>query len=198
MKRLIYTLLALTIMMLSGCGKQDKEILATIGKKITLRFESAVTPTRKKLEVGIQAMKGEMLESSLVDTVLFRIRTDKNLKDHKIEVVSTQDGVITLKGNVPDEPSKVRAIEVAESTKGVTKVESELIEKPLEDPSKKTIEAKDSDELKKEPSTQKQEPTKEMTDPVKVPEKPKVLFEPFDPNKPNEKEEQEKPAPPLK
>lgn len=79
------------------------------------------------------------MESSIQDSVLFRIRTDKNLKDQKIEVSSKEEGVILLKGTVPDEQSKLRAIEVAESTRGVNKVESELVEKISEDVAPKKL-----------------------------------------------------------
>jgi len=188
MRRIIAIVLAPIILLVSGCGKQDKEILANIGRKITSKFESAASPTRKKLEMGIQAMRGEILESSIEDAVLFRIRTDKNLKDQKIEVSCKEEGVILLKGTVPDEQSKVRAIEVAENTKGVTKVESELVEKASDDVvPKKTVDPKDAPGVKKE-----------AIEAEKVPEKPKDQFQPFDPNMLNEKGEQDKPAPPLK
>ena len=133
-------------------------------------------------------MRGEILESSIEDSVLFRIRTDKNLKDQKIEVSSKEEGVILLKGTVPDEQSKIRAVEVAESTRGVNKVESELVEKISDDVApKKAVDPKDAPEVKKEASEVE-----------KVPEKPKDQFQPFDPSKANEKGEQDKPAPPLK
>ncbi len=188
MRRIAAIVLVPILVMISGCGKQDKEILANIGRKITAKFESAASPTRKKLEMGIQAMRGEILESSIEDSVLFRLRTDKNLKDQKIEVSSKEQGVILLKGTVPDEQSKVRAIEVAENTKGVNKVESELVEKiPDNVAPKKAVDSKDAPEVKKE-----------GVEIEKAPEKPKDQFQPFDPNKANEKGEQDKPAPPLK
>ena len=188
MRKIIVIVLAPLLVLLAGCGKQDKEILANIGRKITSKFDSAASPTRKKLEMGIQAMRGEILESSIEDSVLFRIRTDKNLKDQKIEVSSKEVGVILLKGTVPDEQSKIRAIEVAENTKGVNKVESELVEKISDDVApKKAFDPKDAPDVKKEASEVE-----------KVPEKPKDQFQPFDPSKANEKGEQDKPAPPLK
>lgn len=58
MRRIIVIVLVPIIVLVSGCGKQDKEILANIGRKITSKFESASSPTRKKLEMGIQAMRG--------------------------------------------------------------------------------------------------------------------------------------------
>jgi len=188
MRKIIAIVLAPILVLVTGCGKQDKEILANIGRKITSKFDSAASPTRKKLEMGIQAMRGEILESSIEDSVLFRIRTDKNLKDQKIEVSSKEEGVILLKGTVPDEQSKLRAIEVAESTRGVNKVESELVEKISDDVApKKAVDPKDAAEVKKEASEGE-----------KVPEKPKDQFQPFDPSKANEKGGQDKPAPPLK
>ncbi len=188
MRRILAIVLIPILFLVAGCGKQDKEILANIGRKITSKFESAASPTRKKLEMGIQAMRGEILESSVEDAVLFRLRTDKNLKDQKIEVSCKEEGVILLKGTVHDERSKVRAIEVAENTRGVNKVESELVEKAPDDgASKKPVDPKDAPEVKKE-----------ATEAEKVPEKPKDQFQPFDPSKANEKGEQDKPAPPLK
>ncbi|MFM7098355.1 MAG: BON domain-containing protein [Gemmataceae bacterium] len=188
MRIFVFVLIVPFILSLTGCGRQDKEVLANIGRKITSKFENATSPARKKLELGIQAMRGEFLESSLTEAVLFRIRTDKNLKDQKIEVFSKEEGVILLKGTVTDEPSKIRAYEVAENTKGVTKVESELIEKSPEDSNtKKTAEPKDVSDTKKNGSEVE-----------KSPEKPKEQFQPFDPNKTNEKGEQDKPAPPIK
>ena len=73
----------------------------------------------------------------------------RNLKDQKIEVSSKEVGVILLKGTVPDEQSKIRAIEVAENTKGVNKVESELVEKISDDVApKKAVDPKDAPEVK--------------------------------------------------
>lgn len=181
---------------LSGCNKQDKEIFSSVGRKVAIKLEDATGPARKKVEAGLKAMRGGILEGSLEDAVQFRFRTDKDLHQETIEVIHKGEGAILLKGELTDLGMKGRAIALAQTTKGVEKVEDEFSEK-------KALEKKD-DVKKKEEATEdkpkKNPPSEEKDAPNPVPLEKKTPvpepFKPFDPVK--EKGAQDNPAPPLK
>lgn len=70
---------------------------------------------------------GENVSDALITTkVKAKLASDDQVKARDINV-STEAGVVELKGTVPDEQAKRRAIELARNTEGVKNVEDELI-----------------------------------------------------------------------
>lgn len=181
--RSVYFLLAV-MLCFTGCNKQDKEIFSSVGRKIAGKLEDTTAPARKKVEVGWRAMRGGILEGSLEDAILFRFKTDKELHQENIEVIHKGDGVVLLKGELSDLGMKGRAIALANTTKGVDRLEDELSEKKASAP-KEDSKKKDS-----------KEEAKGVEEPLKNEKKLPEPFKPFDPIK--EKGAQDKPAPPVK
>lgn len=181
--RLIY-LLVLVVLCSSGCNKQDKEIFSSVGRKVAGRVEDTTAPARKKVEAGWRAMRGGILEGSLEDAILFRFKTDKELHQENIEVIHKGEGVVLLKGELSDLGMKGRAIALANTTKGVDRVEDELVEKKASPPKDDSKKKEAKEEAKTVEEAGKNE--KKATEP----------FRPFDPIK--EKGAQDKPAPPVK
>ena len=62
--------------------------------------------------------------------VYSRLHWDKALNDATIELVMSQNGVITLNGSVASARAKAKAVELAEETMGVTEVIDQLAVRP--------------------------------------------------------------------
>ena len=71
-------------------------------------------------------------DTRIVADVKQRLLRDKAVSGWDINVDSFQ-GVVTLHGNVPSQASKERAILIAQSVKGVTKIVSNLVIVPKPD-----------------------------------------------------------------
>src|SRR5262249_27032909 len=79
----------------------------------------------EKLLCGFQAVRGSWDDMALDARVATRLRWDKMLVQAQIEVKAT-GGVIELKGTVPGEEYRQRALELAGATVGVTRVVDSL------------------------------------------------------------------------
>jgi osmotically-inducible protein OsmY len=110
--------------LVSGCGKEDTERLASVGHKLALRAEG-LAGDDGKLGRGWQALRGEWNESALDARVGLRLRWDSNLGGAQIQV-SSAGGAVELKGTVRNSSQRRRAVELAESTAGVDKVTEAL------------------------------------------------------------------------
>jgi osmotically-inducible protein OsmY len=110
--------LALFVMVLSGCAKQDTEILTRVGRKIADKSQAATAGLRDKLPFKWSAAKSE---PSLADQIQQRLGSDKLLAGTKIDVVA-HGPEVELKGIVDKDEQKVRAFDLAETTQGVEKV----------------------------------------------------------------------------
>lgn len=125
---------------LAGCQKDDSAEKAE--KKIGQAAENArqqVDQTKEQAEKKIEAAKesatdttqtaGEYVDDSVITAkVKAAILTDPLLSASNIEV-TTNKGVVTLRGTVNAEPSVARAIEVANTQRDVKSVQSELVVK---------------------------------------------------------------------
>ncbi len=65
-------------------------------------------------------------ERDLLARVTNRIRWDKRLVNSVLQIEAQLDGAVILRGSVVDAAAKNRAVDLAESTVGVTKVVDEL------------------------------------------------------------------------
>lgn len=117
--RASFTFISLVLLAV-GCNRQDTERLGSIGKKIAAQAEAATAPLRQ--EWGAQLPP---LGTSAESRVSARLRWDKSLADARIEVRATPEA-IELKGNVNSEEQRRRAVQIAESTTGVSKVSDSL------------------------------------------------------------------------
>lgn len=121
LRRCAWVLLGLTAI---GCGEQDAERLSRIGRLVADRAQ-VLTAGANKLADGWQAMRGDLDDAALDARVSSRLRWDKNLAGVTVEV-HAEGSIITLRGAVADVAQRRRAIELAESTAGVEKVNDQM------------------------------------------------------------------------
>jgi BON domain-containing protein len=128
---------------LCGCGADDTDRLARIGRKTMARCDTMTAGLRDKVSAGIDAVHlsppetapaparsapppvtpAASVSTTPIDArVLWRIRWDKSLAGADIQVESPSSGVVQLRGIVNDLPRERRAIELAETTEGVDRV----------------------------------------------------------------------------
>src|SRR5205814_665419 len=114
-------LLAALAAFAGGCNRQDTECLARIGRKTIGRTAGLTGDFRNTLTSGWQGVCTTLDETSVESRVLARLRWEQTLAESKLEV-RLKDGSIELSGTVADLTCRRRAVALAESTAGVSKV----------------------------------------------------------------------------
>jgi hypothetical protein len=110
--------LAGLLILSAGCNQQDAEAMSRIGKKLA----SVAGDLKEHLGSGWQGVYNGM---GLEARVAARLRWDKSLADMTIHVKAT-GGEIELKGTVQNAEQRRRAVDLAESTAGVERVNDSL------------------------------------------------------------------------
>lgn len=113
--------LALLVLAVTGCNRQDADGLGRIGRKVLDRTQVAASPLREKFDHTLKGIGA----ASVRDRVQQRLQWDKALADARI-VVAVNDRVVQLKGTLKNAEQRRRAVELAEATIGVERVADEL------------------------------------------------------------------------
>jgi hypothetical protein len=107
------------------------------GKKIGEKVDSAIQDIKSGLRKAGDAAREQFAKArtsvhnmGVESRVYGRIHWDKALNDATIELTTTEDGVITLKGTVADAKARTKAVELTRDTVGVTKVVDQLAIRP--------------------------------------------------------------------
>lgn len=108
----------------SGCNRRDTDKLANIGKIVADRTQTALHDVRAE-HFPDQNATAVLDVQGLARRVQMRLETDKELCGAAIEATLAGEA-IELKGHVADLTQRRRAVELAETTVGVTKVKDSL------------------------------------------------------------------------
>ncbi len=95
-------------------------------ERVGAGFDRAGKNIRRGVENGVTRGKISAQERELLDRVTQRIKWDKQLASSTMQVVVQADGSVIMQGSVMDEAAKSRAVDLVESTVGVTAVVDEL------------------------------------------------------------------------
>jgi len=110
--------LASTPIFCAGCSRHDTEALGSIGRKIAAHTKRNTGDISPKLSMAwIAAKKEPTLQEKIQD----RLRWENTLTDVTFEV-TVKEKEVELKGAVKTAQQRLRAIELAETVSGVTKV----------------------------------------------------------------------------
>lgn len=109
-----------------GCGKDDVERLARVGRKTAARLESATGNARGRLEHSLAALRGSLGESTVDGRVAVRLRWDQSLAGLDVRVSLVAPGVVRLDGNVPEIELRRKIVQLAQETEGVKDVQENL------------------------------------------------------------------------
>jgi osmotically-inducible protein OsmY len=126
----IVTLTFLGIALSAGLGQAQQpgvaervgETLDSVGRGIVRGAQDLGDSVRRKFDV-VRAEVGRM---GILPRVYARLHWDKALNTARIEVQSFRDGVVVLRGVVPDSAAKAQAVALARDTVDVTGVVDEL------------------------------------------------------------------------
>jgi osmotically-inducible protein OsmY len=110
----------------AGCGKQDADRLAGVCRLATAKLDGVTGGARAKFSNGWQAVRGSLSATTLDSRVATRLRWDQALADADLQVSSPSPGVVQLEGLVADLTQRRRAVDLAGSTQGVSKVLDKL------------------------------------------------------------------------
>ncbi len=106
-----------------GVGEKVGGTLDKVGRGI--RHEAQVIG--EGVRTRFDSMKGDVHDMSVQSRVYSRIHWDRVLNSAKIEVHVIRNGVVVLRGSVPDQAARDRAAVLTRDTLGVTEVFDELV-----------------------------------------------------------------------
>jgi osmotically-inducible protein OsmY len=115
--------ICIVLVFLAGCSARDGDILAQVFRKAGEKIESAAGGSPNQLAGRFRANASPI---GLADRVKTRLQWDRYLEGVEVEVESTPDGVVKLKGKMPDLAKKERVLDLARATTGVKEVIDEL------------------------------------------------------------------------
>jgi osmotically-inducible protein OsmY len=115
------------LLCVGGCAKQDADRLAHIAQKSGQKLDNLTGGVRNKVVGSWHAARGSIGEETLDSRVETRLKWDKLLANRDIQVKTNAQGVVELKGTVADEAQHRRAVELANTTDGVTSVTDSLV-----------------------------------------------------------------------
>jgi osmotically-inducible protein OsmY len=101
-----------------GCNSQDADCLAKLGSRLSQAARILVSTNQQRLWDKVPACRGA---DDVETRVARRLKWDKSLADLSIQVRPLESGV-ELRGQVPSEELRRRALELAEWTLGVEHV----------------------------------------------------------------------------
>jgi hypothetical protein len=111
-------LLVLFLGMATGCNRQDTECLSRIGSKIAAHTKKNTATLGTQVDAG---WLGAKREPTLQEKVQDRLRYENTLTEVTFEV-AVKDKEVELKGTVKTPQQRLRAVELAETLAGVSKV----------------------------------------------------------------------------
>jgi hyperosmotically inducible protein len=105
-----------------GVAGRVGETLDNVGRGLVRGAQEVTESVRRRFEV----VRAEVSRMGVPSRVYSRIHWDKTLVDSRIEVHMMRDGLVLLRGVVPDAAAKLHAVELARDTVDVTGVVDEL------------------------------------------------------------------------
>jgi hyperosmotically inducible periplasmic protein len=115
-------------------GERVGEAIDRAGKAI----RRGVGEASETVQQGFARTRAAVHNMGVESRVYGRLHWDKALTDAAIELDASQDGVITLRGAVPDAAAKGKALALAQETVGVTQVVDQLTIGPVTTPGSTT------------------------------------------------------------
>jgi len=123
----------LLLFLVSGCQKSDTETLTRLGRKLADRGHTALTDLRCRVGIDLD-WKPAPSEPSLDERVRLRLRYDRDLAEIPLEI-KLHGTEVELLGKVRNPDHKRRAVELAESTRGVEIVTDHIqVDEPMPEP----------------------------------------------------------------
>jgi osmotically-inducible protein OsmY len=112
-----------------GCQKQDTDKLAKLGRNLLDRAESFAGEVRQALPGEWKNLPVALDTLGVEARVAARLRWERGLGELPIRVEAS-GATVVLHGAVRDEAQRRKAVELAEATAGVEKVEDRLLTPP--------------------------------------------------------------------
>jgi osmotically-inducible protein OsmY len=113
----------LFVILVVGCKAEDGDILARVCQRTGQKIEAAAGGTPNQFA---GKLRSSVSPYGLADRVKTRLQWDRYLEGVEIVVESPSEGVVKVKGKVPDLAKKQRVLDLARSTTGVKTVIDEL------------------------------------------------------------------------
>jgi osmotically-inducible protein OsmY len=120
--------------------KQVGEKLGEVGQGIKADAKQVTSGVAKRFD----AVRADVHKMPTHHRVYSRLHWDKSLQDSKVEVHMIRDGVVLLKGTIPSETARTRAVDLAMGTVDVIEVYDELTVSKIATPTRSAASTKAS------------------------------------------------------
>ena len=111
----------LTLALISPAAAQDGPL-----RRAGRALDNAGKSIRNRVETEVARGQITAQERELLAHVSQRLTFDKQLVNSVLQLAVRADGAVILRGSIPDEVARTRAVDLAQSTLGVTAVVDEL------------------------------------------------------------------------
>ena len=115
---------SILLVFFAGCSAQDGDLLARVFRKAGEKIETAAGGTPNQFAGRLRSHTSPI---GLADRVKTRLQWDRYLEGVEVEIEASPEGVVKLKGTVPDLAKKERVLDLARATSGVKEVVEELV-----------------------------------------------------------------------
>lgn len=114
---------SMVVATLCGCSKHDSEALSEVGRRVWDRCENAAGGPDGKAATSWQGVRASWNDANLDSRVYLRLRWDQQLSDANIQVKVLSPAVVEISGVLAEQELRTRAVQIAQTTLGVEKVE---------------------------------------------------------------------------
>ncbi|WP_337173317.1 BON domain-containing protein [Paludisphaera sp.] len=102
------------------------ERLDEAGRSVISGVERGLNRTREAVRESFEKSRVRINDMGVEARVYGRVHWDKMLESSTIDIAAEADGIVTLRGSVPSDEARTRAVELATDTVGVARVIDEL------------------------------------------------------------------------
>lgn len=112
----------LLLIPLAGCAR-DADLLTKVFRRTGAKIETAAGGSANQFANRLRTNASPI---GLADRVKTRLQWDRFLEGISVEIESTPDGVVKVKGQAPDAAKKQRVLDLTQATTGVKEVIDEV------------------------------------------------------------------------
>lgn len=128
-----FSLAALVASWLTVMAPSPAQAQQGLAERLGEQLDRGVDRLSEEVREGWESLRKSVDKMGVRGRVYSRLRWDKNLADSALDIDAEEGGLVTLRGRVPTNTAKQKAVELATDTVGVNRVVDELTVEPPAD-----------------------------------------------------------------
>ena len=124
-KRHIFCLVALGVFLI-GPAAAPAQAQQGLGERLGAQLDEGLDQLGNELREGWASIQQTVDRLGIQGRVYSRLRWDKHVSTERLDVEASERGIVVLRGQVPSQAAKQKAVQLARDTVGVERVEDKL------------------------------------------------------------------------